>query len=58
MTRREKMSLIHEALSHAAQSCHHPACKCRGEYSAFPERYCTCHVQKARVAVKFTEGGR
>jgi hypothetical protein len=37
------------ALRHAAMSCHHPACKCKGEYSGNPEKYCTCHVQKCRV---------
>ena len=40
-----------EACKHAAASCHHPACKCSGEYSANPEQYCTCHVQKARAAL-------
>ena len=45
-----------EALQHAATSEHHPACKARGEKSAFPERYCTCHVQKARVAINKATG--
>ena len=47
---------MYEALSHAAMSNHHPACKCKGEYSANPERYCTCHVQKAKAALAQAEG--
>jgi len=47
---------MYEALSHAAMSYHHPACKCKGEYSANPELYCTCHVQKARAALAQAEG--
>jgi hypothetical protein len=39
------------ACEHAAVSYHHPACKCKGEYSANPERYCTCHVYKAQAAL-------
>jgi len=44
------------ACLHASMSCHHPACKCHGEYSANPERYCTCHVQKARAAMDKAAG--
>ena len=44
-----------EACKHAAHSYHHPACKCRGEYSANPELYCTCHVQKAHAAIAAVE---
>ena len=44
------------ACQHAAVSEHHPACKAHGEYSANPERYCTCHVQKARAAIAKAEG--
>ena len=47
---------MYEALQHAAMSYHHPACKCKGEYSANPERYCTCHVQKAWAALAQAEG--
>ena len=47
---------MYEALEHAAMSCHHPACKCKGEYASQPERYCTCHVQKARQALAQAEG--
>ena len=47
---------MYEALEHAAMSCHHPACKCKGEYASQPERYCTCHVQKARQAIAQAEG--
>jgi hypothetical protein len=47
-----------KACEHAAMSEHHPACKCHGEYAAFPDRYCTCHVQKARVAVAKAKGGK
>ena len=47
---------MYAALSHAAMSNHHPACKCKGEYSANPERYCTCHVQKAKAALAQAEG--
>lgn len=39
----------------AAMSCHHPACNCKGENSANPERYCTCHVQVARAAIAAAE---
>ena len=39
------------AAEHSAKSCHHPACKATGEYAANPEQYCTCHVQKARIAM-------
>ena len=49
-------SAMYEALSHAAISTHHPSCKCTGEYSANPEWYCTCHVQKARTALAQAEG--
>lgn len=42
---------VKDALQHAASSVHHPACKCNGEYSANPEMYCTCHVQKARAVL-------
>lgn len=45
-----------EACRHAAQSIHHPACKCKEDYAGQPERYCTCHVQKARAAVARAEG--
>jgi len=45
-----------EACKHAANSEHHPACKAHGEYSANPELYCTCHVQKALAAITKTEG--
>ena len=48
--------VMYEALEHAAMSCHHPACKCKGEYASQPERYCTCHVQKARQALAQAEG--
>jgi len=44
------------ACRHAAMSYHHPACKCHGEYSAMPERYCTCHVQKAQAALNRAKG--
>ena len=47
---------MYEALQHAAMSYHHPACKCKGEYSANPELYCTCHVQKAQAALAQAEG--
>ena len=47
---------MYEALQHAAASNHHPACKARGEYSSQPEKYCTCHVQKARAALAQAEG--
>ena len=47
---------MYAALEHAAMSCHHPACKCKGEYASQPERYCTCHVQKARQALAQAEG--
>ena len=49
---------MYEALQHAAMSYHHPACKCKGEYSANPELYCTCHVQKAQAALAQAEGRR
>jgi len=39
------------ALEHSAASIHHPACKCRGERTANPERYCTCHVYKAQAVL-------
>jgi len=39
------------ALEHSASSFHHPACKCRGERSANPECYCTCHVYKAQAVL-------
>ena len=44
------------AVKHSAISYHHPACKARGEYAGQPERYCTCHVQKARKALAALEG--
>jgi hypothetical protein len=44
------------ACQHAAMSPHHPACKCKGEYSANPEQYCTCHVQKAVAALAAARG--
>lgn len=47
---------MYEALQHAAMSYHHPSCKAQGEYAAQPERYCTCHVQKARTALAQAEG--
>ena len=47
---------MYEALRHAAMSYHHPSCKAQGEYVAQPERYCTCHVQKARYALAQAEG--
>ena len=47
---------MYEALKHAAMSHHHPACKAKGEYTAQPERYCSCHVQKARAALAQAEG--
>jgi hypothetical protein len=47
---------MYEALQHAAMSYHHPACSCKGEYASQPERYCTCHVQKARQALAQAEG--
>ena len=47
---------MYEALQHAAMSYHHLSCKARGEYAAQPERYCTCHVQKARTALAQAEG--
>jgi hypothetical protein len=43
---------LRKACQHAAMSNHHPACKCKGEKSAFPEQHCTCHVQKARAALE------
>ena len=46
------------ALHHAASSCHHPACECKGERLSFPERYCTCHVQKAKKALELLEKQR
>lgn len=46
------------ALKHAASSCHHPACKCKGEYAAMPEQHCTCHVQKCRAALAAYARGR
>jgi len=45
-----------KALQHASMSEHHPACKAHGERSGFPERYCTCHVQKAKVVLAKIEG--
>lgn len=42
---------VRKALEHAAVSIHHPACKCKGAYSANPEKYCTCHVYKAQDAL-------
>jgi hypothetical protein len=48
--------VMYEALQHAAMSYHHPACSCKGEYASQPERYCTCHVQKARQALAQAEG--
>ena len=47
---------MYEALKHAAMSLHHPHCKAKGEYSAQPERYCSCHVQKAKAALAQAEG--
>lgn len=44
------------AAEHAAKSFHHPACDAKGERSSQPERYCTCHVQKARAAIAKAEG--
>lgn len=44
------------ACKHASMSIHHPACKCKGERMANPELYCTCHVQKALIAVNKAEG--
>ena len=46
------------ACQHAAQSFHHPHCKCKGEYLANPEQYCTCHVQKARAALEAARADR
>lgn len=48
----KNIAALLEACDHAAKSYHHPACKCKGERSAWPERYCTCHVQKCRAAVE------
>ena len=48
---RAEVARLREALQHSARSEHHRACKAHGEYSANPERYCTCHVQKARAAL-------
>ena len=45
-----------KALQHASMSEHHPACKAHGERSGFPERYCTCHVQKAKAVLAKIEG--
>ena len=47
---------MYEALQHAAMSYHHPACKCKGEYAANPEKYCSCHIQKAKAALAQAEG--
>lgn len=47
---------VEEALEHASRSCHHPACECKGEYLSFPERYCTCHVQKNAVMLAALKG--
>ena len=42
------------AAEHAAKSFHHPSCKARGEYSGRPDLYCSCHVQKALMALAAT----
>ena len=47
---------MYEALQHAGMSYHHPACKSKGEYAANPEKYCSCHVQKAKAALAQAEG--
>jgi len=39
------------ACEHAGMSIHHPHCKAHGEYSANPEKYCTCHVYKSQAAL-------
>ena len=41
----------------AAKSPHHPACMCRGERAANPERHCTCHIQAANLAIAKAKGG-
>ena len=47
---------LYEACKKAAYGTHHPACKCKREYSANPERYCTCWVAMAQAAIAKAEG--